>query len=128
MTDSPGIPHILVVDDEEDIALLFRHQFRRELRSGKLKLTVAHSADEALATLRSAAPSAFTHVFSDINMPGASGMELLAAIRREFGQLPVHMVSAYDDVVHIEEAASRGADGFISKPIDFAELRRVAEA
>jgi len=116
---------ILVVDDEEDVRLLFNHQFRREIRSGQLTFTFAHSSAEALEVLRTQAQD-IALVFSDINMPGGSGLELLLQIREEFGPLPVHMVSAYGDEDHIRAATERGANGFLTKPIDFATLRREA--
>lgn len=125
---APDPVEILVVDDEEDVALLFRHQLRREVRSGRLTLAFAHSGAEALAFLRGGGAESIRRVFSDINMPGMDGFELLSAIRAEFGPLPVHIVSAYDDEQHFREAAERGADGFLTKPIDFDVLRETATA
>lgn len=116
---------LLVVDDEEDVVLLYRHQFRRELRAGTLALAFAHSAPDALARLREGS-GGVSVVLSDINMPGMSGLELLSIIRAEFGPLPVHIVSAYGDEQRVQEATSRGATGFLTKPIDFATLRRMA--
>lgn len=125
-TPPPDSVAILVVDDEEDVNLLFRHQFRREIRTGRLTLTFAHSASEALSFLRDGGALRVSRVFSDINMPGMSGLELLEVIREEFGRLPVHIVSAYDDEHHLREAEERGADGYLTKPIDFDALRRTA--
>lgn len=125
-TPHPDSVAILVVDDEEDVSLLFRHQFRREIRNGRVTLAFAHSAAEALSYLRDGGALHVSRVFSDINMPGMSGLELLGVIREEFGPLPVHIVSAYDDEHHVREASERGADGFIAKPIDFDTLRRTA--
>jgi two-component system, response regulator, stage 0 sporulation protein F len=116
-------PHILVVDDEEDVDLLFRHQFRREIRNGRVSLAFAHSADEAISYLRA---NPVHRVFSDINMPGMSGLDLLRVIREEFGPLPVHMISAYADEGSVQHAAEVGATGFFPKPIDFDALKQAA--
>ena len=126
--DSNTPPLLLVVDDEEDVGMLFRHQFRREIRAGRVDLSFAHSAPEALAFLRGGGAQRVTRIFSDINMPGMSGLDLLGIVRQEFGPLPVHIVSAYGDERHMQEAAARGADGFLTKPIDFDALRRTAVA
>ena len=72
---------ILVVDDEPDVAPLFRQQFRRELRSGRFAMRFAQSAEEALERLASPEDASLILVFSDINMPGMSGFDLLPRIR-----------------------------------------------
>lgn len=120
---SQETPTILVVDDETDAELLFRHQFRREIRGGAVTFAFAHSAEEALDFLRG---HPVRRVFSDINMPGRSGLELLRDIRQEFGALPVHMISAYADDRTVQDAEARGADGFFPKPLDFDALRPAA--
>ena len=70
---------ILVVDDEPDVELLFRQQFRRDLRSGRFAMEFAQSAPAALERIAAAADRSLILILSDINMPGTSGLELLAA-------------------------------------------------
>ena len=69
---------ILVVDDEADVEVLFRQQFRRDLRAGRFTMEFAQSAPEALQRIADAAGVSLILILSDINMPGMSGL-LLAA-------------------------------------------------
>jgi CheY-like chemotaxis protein len=113
----------LVVDDEKDVEMLFRQKFRKEIRDGLLELEFAFSGDEALEILRGKKPPEFVYVFSDINMPGMTGLELLTKIKNEFPNIKVSMISAYGDSENYEKAMSSGAKGFFTKPIDFENLR-----
>ncbi len=60
---------VRVVDDESDVEMLFRQQFRRELREGQFVLDFALSADEALGKIRAAEGETIILLVSDINMP-----------------------------------------------------------
>ena len=115
---------ILVVDDEPDVEDLFRQKFRKETRNGGLELLFAFSGKEALEILESYSPSQVTSVFSDINMPGMSGLEMLEIIKIRFPQLRVCMISAYGDADSYQKAISSGAKGFFTKPLDFDCLRK----
>lgn len=118
---------ILIVDDEADVAELFRQRFRREVRAGQYVLHFAASAEEGLRRLGEIEPELIV-ILSDINMPGMDGLELLAEIRRRRPELPVLMVTAYADDDRRRRAAQSGAAAFLAKPIDFDELkRRLAE-
>ena len=88
---------VLVVDDEADVEMLFRQQFRRELREGRFVMDFAPSADEALAKVRGAEGATIILLVSDINMPGMSGLDLLPRIKVERPDIPVLMVTAYGD-------------------------------
>ena len=114
---------ILVVDDEPDVAELFRQRFRRETRQGTYVLHYAASGREALERLAEEIEPALIAVLSDINMPGMDGLELLAEIKERCPDLPVLMVAAYDDDDLRRRAAERGAVDFISKPVDFDQLK-----
>jgi CheY-like chemotaxis protein len=59
---------ILVVDDESDVEMLFRRQFRRDLRSGRFTMEFARSADSALQRISDAAGASLIPILSDINM------------------------------------------------------------
>ena len=119
---------VLVVDDETDVEVLFRQQFRRELREERFVLDFAPSADEALAKVRDAEGATIILLVSDINMPGMSGLDLLPRIKVERPDIPVIMVTAYGDENTRKVALDRGADGFVTKPIDFTLLRAQVQA
>lgn len=115
---------ILFVDDERDVEDLFRQKFRKEIRSGKLELAFAFSGQEALELLSTDNPPKFVYVFSDINMPGMSGLELLEEIKSRFPLIQVSMISAYGDQENYDKAMSSGAKGFFTKPVDFDSLKK----
>ena len=117
---------ILVVDDEADVEMLFRQQFRRELREGRFVLDFALSANEALAKMAKINGNLILLV-SDINMPGMSGLDLLPRIKSQRPDLPVLMITAYGDANTRRVALERGADGILTKPVDFAVLRTEIE-
>lgn len=114
---------ILFVDDERDVEALFRQKFRKEIKSGELELSFAFSGDDALNLLGSDNPPKFVYVFSDINMPGMSGLELLENIKDRFPQIQVSMISAYGDTENYNKAIKSGAKGFFTKPVDFESLK-----
>ena len=113
----------LIVDDEKDVELLFRQKFRKELKSGKITFEFAFSGNEALQFLRSKQPPEVMYIFSDINMPGMTGLELLEKVRTEFPDIQVSMISAYGDTENYDRAINSGAKGFFVKPIDFESLK-----
>ena len=114
---------ILVVDDEPDVEMLFRQHFRKELRAGEFSMEFAQSADDALKAISTAMDARLILILSDINMPGMSGLDLLPKARKARPDVPVIMITAYGDVETKRKALEGGAEGFLSKPIDFAALR-----
>jgi CheY-like chemotaxis protein len=114
---------ILVVDDEPDVAELFRQRFRRETRQGKYVLHYATSGAEALDRLAGEIEPALVAVLSDINMPGMDGLQLLGEIKHRFPDLPVMMVTTYGDDERRQRAAQYGAADFLAKPVDFEHLK-----
>ena len=118
---------ILVVDDEPDVTDLFRQQFRRELRAGRFAIEFAHSAPEALACVKASDGASLILMFSDINMPGMTGLELLPLVREARPDVPVIMITAYGDAETRQKALASGAVDLITKPIDFAELKAEIE-
>jgi CheY-like chemotaxis protein len=86
---------ILIVDDERDVAELFRQHFRREVRQGLYVLHFAYSAEDALQMLADGIRPELIVILSDINMPGMDGLALLCEIKKTWPALPVVMVTAY---------------------------------
>ena len=114
---------ILVVDDEPDVAELFRQQFRRESRQGTYVMHFAGSGEQALDMLAGEIRPELIVILSDINMPGIDGLHLLGDIKQRRPDLPVMMVTAYADDERRRRAEELGASEFITKPVDFAHLK-----
>jgi CheY-like chemotaxis protein len=114
---------VLVVDDELDVADLFRQQFRRELRADLFVMEFAYSAREALIRIARPTDINLILLLSDINMPGMTGLELLPKVHEIRPDVPVVMITAYGDADTRARALEAGAAGFLTKPIDFTLLR-----
>ncbi len=114
---------ILVVDDEPDVEMLFRQQFRRDLRVGRFTMEFAQSAPAALQCIGNANYASLILILSDINMPGMSGLEFLARAKTVRPDVPVIMITAYGDADTRRRALASGADALFTKSIDFAMLR-----
>jgi CheY-like chemotaxis protein len=115
---------VLVVDDEPDVETLFRQQFRREVRQGLYTLAFALSGTAALDKLATCLGEQIILLVSDINMPGMSGLDLLRVVKARRPDLTVFMISAYGDNHTIGIALERGAKKFLTKPVDFLQLKQ----
>ncbi len=113
-----------MVDDEPDVGTLFRQQFRREVRQELYTLDFALFGKAALDILDGRIGEQIILLVSDINMPGMSGLELVPVVKQRRPDLPVFMISAYGDQDTIATALARGADKFLTKPVDFPRLKR----
>jgi CheY-like chemotaxis protein len=122
----------LVVDDEPNVADLFRQHFRREARQGTYVLHFADSGEAALERLAGEIEPQLIVILSDINMPGMDGLQLLGEIKQRFPDLPVMMITAYGDDERRRRADDLGASEFLTKPVDFdhlkAQLRQLSTA
>ena len=114
---------ILVVDDKPDVAELFRQRFRREVRQGTYAMHFAGSGEQALEKLVDGIEPTLIVILSDINMPGMDGLHLLNEIKQRRPNLPVMMVTAYGDDERRRRASELGAFEFITKPVDFEQLK-----
>ena len=114
----------LVVDDEKDVEMLFRQKFRKEIRNGLIELEFAFSGQDALDLIQNTQPPDVLYIFSDINMPGMSGLELLNKVKSQYPQIQVSMISAYGDDDNYRKAIDNGAKEFFTKPIDFKSLKQ----
>jgi two-component system, chemotaxis family, chemotaxis protein CheY len=115
---------ILVVDDEMDVQTLFEQRFRKEIKAGEIDLDFAFSGEQALEYLKEHESEAVL-ILSDINMPGMSGLELLRQIKQKFHEPPpvVMIITAYGDEENRNIATELGADDFLTKPLDFLNLK-----
>ena len=113
----------MVVDDEPDVADLFRQRFRREARNGTYVMHFASSGKEALDKLATGIEPQPIVILSDINMPVMDGLELLRELKTRRPDLPVMMVTAYGDDERRHRASDLGACEFLAKPVDFGLLK-----
>jgi CheY-like chemotaxis protein len=118
---------VLVVDDEPDVEVLFRQQFRRELRAERFTMEFAPSAPTALKRITDAEAVPLILILSDVNMPGMSGLELLPKARAARPDVPIIMITAYGDAETKRKALEGGAEALLTKPIDFVLLRNEIE-
>ena len=114
---------VLVVDDEPDVETLFRQRFRRDLREQRFVMDFAISAKDALARIASILDQPLILILSDINMPGMTGLEMLPKVKELRPDVPVIMITAYGDPDTKRKAIEGGAEGLLTKPIDFTLLR-----
>src|ERR1700747_726834 len=97
---------ILIVDDEPDVADLFRQRFRREARAGTYVLHFAAAGEGA--------PERRPGAHKPMSMPGTAGLELWRVIKERLPELPVMMVPAYGDDQRRRRAAQSGAIQFVT--------------
>ncbi len=114
---------ILVVDDEPDVFELFSQRFRREVRREQFALHFAVTGKEALDLLGADLDPDDTVVLIDIRLPDMSGHDLMAEVKRRWPDLPAFMVTAFGDDDNRRQAVDAGADEFVTKPVDFDDLK-----
>ena len=105
---------ILVVDDEENIRLLFKE----ELEDEGFQVDLARNGEEALKKVSLFKPDLVT---LDIKMPGIDGIETLKRIRETERQLPVVLCSAYGE--YKQDFSTWASDAYVVKCADLTELK-----
>lgn len=110
-------PRILLVDDDPEIALFLELLFELE----GLALEVAESGAALAARLER---PGIDCILLDVTLPDADGIELCAAIKRGGAAIPVVVASALPGDEVEERARAAGADDYLSKPFDNADLIR----
>lgn len=107
---------ILIVDDQPGIRLLLQELFKRENYDTK----VAENGLEAIRFIEVEQPDC---VLLDMKMPGMSGIDVLKELKKKWPDLPIIMMTAYDEVELTTEALEIGAVRYFTKPFDIFELR-----
>ena len=120
----PGLPRVLIVDDEEGV----REGLRALLQREGLHVETAGSAEDGLRRLDH---RAFDVVFLDLNLPGADGLSMLSRFRRGTPPADVLVLTGYGTVANTVEAMRKGAADVVEKPFSgdriLAVVRRVLE-
>ncbi len=125
MVATQGPYRILVVDDEPDLEPLVLQRMRRAIRSGRYEFLFAQNGVEALQALGN--DDDIDMVLSDINMPQMDGLALLSHIPEVAPDVQAVIISAYGDMKNIRAAMNLGAFDFVTKPVDFEDLRITIE-
>ena len=115
---------VLVVDDEPDVETLFRQQFRREVREGLYTLDFALSGKAALDILDGHIGEADHSAGLRHQHARHDWARTAAVVKQRRPDLPVFMISAYGDQDTVATALARGADKFLTKPVDFPQLKQ----
>jgi DNA-binding response OmpR family regulator len=115
---------VLIVDDDPKLSRLLH----RGLAGNGITSEVAGTGAEALAILESAGRGAFDIVLLDVMLPGASGWEILERMRATLDDTPAIFVTARDAVEERVKGLELGADDYIIKPFELAELLARIEA
>ena len=118
---------ILVVDDEPDVALLFRQRFRREVREGTYVMHFANSGEMALEQLAEGIEPTLIVILSDINMPGMDGLQVQAEMTARGYNLPVIVLTGHGDISTAVRAMQGGAIDFLEKPFNRERLLQALE-
>ncbi len=111
---------VLCVDDEPEIVGAMSHNLRRSVE----RVVTAEDGKEALEILQREPVDV---VVTDIRMPRMDGLELIRAVRQHYGDLPVVILSAFNDESYLLEAIELGVRKYLHKPINLTILRATLE-
>jgi CheY-like chemotaxis protein len=114
---------LMVVDDEIDVQYLFEQRFRKEIKSGEIKIEYAFNGRSALNLIETIEDLSEFLILTDINMPEMTGIELLKEIKLRFPKLRVIVITAYGDENNVTMAKNLGADDYFTKPLEFSVLK-----
>lgn len=107
---------IIVVDDDETIRKTFFLLLHK-----KFKVYLAKDAREALQRIRR---SAIDLIITDVKLPDMTGLEMVAEARKAGNEAPVVLISAYPDLIRLEELDKLKIGYFFVKPLDLEALTR----
>ena len=115
------IPRVLIVDDEPDLLELL------ELTLVRMGLDVdrADTVGEARARL---AKRTYALCLTDMRLPDASGMDLVALISRDYPATPVAVITAFGSTENAVAALKAGAFDYLSKPVALDQLRSLVQS
>ena len=111
---------VLIVDDERTLA----RAIRTFMTEAGYEAEVAGDGEQALELLETLRPDV---VFTDVRLPGMSGIDLLRRIREFDPAIPVIIMTAHGTIEGAVEAVKLGAFDYLKKPVDLEELRLLAD-
>jgi CheY-like chemotaxis protein len=111
-----GSPHLLLVDDDDDLA----HVISRALERRSFQVHRARTGNEALASLPNL--QRLDAAVVDLVLPGAGGLEVVRAVRRAFPACRVVAMTGMAEPVMERAFMDAGADVFLAKPVELKDL------
>ncbi len=118
MFDKVSAKIILVVDDNLDLL----HMMKNLLELAGYAVLVADNIAKAMAIASTVKISA---ALLDLSMPGCDDFELLKMIKKILPDLPVIMVTGYQQEASMQRAIDLGAWDYVTKPVDFDYLKKI---
>lgn len=119
-----GKVRILLVDDEEDLGVIFNFQFREWIKAGHVSLDFITDSRDAKDLFLKAEDAPYELVITDMNMPNVDGLEITELVNTKFKDTKVYILTAYDTQSHKEDAEHAGIDRFMAKPLSFEDLKK----
>jgi len=114
-------PAVLIVDDDQ----VFHKRLRRAFESRGWEAHVAASGQEALMQARQAGPDL---AIVDLRLPGESGLDVIKRLRELDATVSIIVLTGYGSIASALEAVRRGADHYLSKPVDVDQILAAYEA
>jgi len=118
VSKTKNIPRLLLVEDDENLLRLLTIRLQGEGYD-------VTSSENATKALRMMFNNKFDVVLSDIRMPGLDGLSFFDEILHRYNNLPVILMTAHGTIKDAVAATQKGVFGFLTKPIDHDELRKV---
>ncbi len=115
---------VIVVDDETDLFPVFKIKFRREIDSGAIQMNFFTSGPEIIQFIDSNPDLDIKLILLDLFLPGMNGIEILKILKEKRPHLKIIMYSASSKEDVEKEAMGAGADKFLTKPLNFQEMKR----
>ncbi len=117
------MPTILTIEDDE----IFRRAITKYLVKSGFEVVVASTGREGIVKAMENSPDL---IVCDLAMPGMDGFEVLAALRKEdrLASIPVIFLSGRAEPRQVREGMNYGADDYLTKPLDLADLVKAVKA
>lgn len=112
--------HILIVEDEENVAVTLQYMLKKLPRCN---ITIAGGGEQALRLFER---QPFDLLITDYKMPDMDGMTLAARVRQSYPQTVIIMITAYGDDALREQAAHISVQHVLDKPVELVEIRSAA--
>lgn len=121
----PNLINFILVEDNEDHAMLFRRTIEAERIANTL--LIFEDAESALHHLRSPNAAMPQVILLDINLPGMTGLDLLKILKSDAAlkHIPIVMLSTSDADADRLAAYEYDVNSYLSKPLDFAKFRQM---